>query len=322
MKKKLLSVLVLAVLFGLLVACSNGSVPVDVQNEDVSVTQREEVQGIHGFLTRIEYGDNVAYLFGDYSLTRPDWLPFAPIVEEAMQRADVFFVREDPNVFDDPLVLEFVLERGYLPQGATLAEYLPLNIYEHLMYYMDSYDIDTWFIGDLAPSVVVGSNIPSGIAYKLNAESFFIADFIANYARDAGLPFYTFFDPFWFYDLMFPISEEVQFAAAQTITYMEDALAQLEAILNAYEQQDKDLLVELLRYPIYDGMNAYKRHRMEQDRLIAEEFRFGIGELLRKTEDATTFFIPIWVGNMIGNDNADVVWLLENDGFSVARMYE
>ena len=322
MKKNLLSVLALAALLGLLVACSNGAVPVGAQNEDVSTTQRAEAQGIHGFLTRVEYGDNIAYLFGDYWLARSNKPSFAPIVEEAMQRTDVFFVRGDGTASDDPVFQEFLHGRILLPGDVTMANYLPPDIYEKFVYYIESHNVDTWFLDVFVPTMIVGTGIPLEMAGKLNAEMFSVGNFIEDYATAAGLPTYAFLDPFWISYVLNPVSDEIQFAAAQTVTHMEDTLLRLEAILSAYEQQNETLLIEMLRSPIYDGMNAYKRHLAEVDLLFAEEFRLGIAELLRETEEPTTFFIPTRIENIIGDDDANIIRLLERDGFVITRLYE
>jgi len=321
MKKNLLSVLALATLLGLLVACSNGAVPVDAQNEDVSTTQREETQGIHGFLTRVEYGDNTVYLFGDFWATRSEFPPFASIVEEAMQRTDVFFTRDNPTAMDDPEYLEFLMSRFYFPPGITLESYLPSDIYENFSKILDEYNFGT-YVNTAFPLAILQSFIPFELVGRLSAEPFSMDEYIQEYAILAGRPLYFFFDSFWFIDVLLPQTEAIQFAAATSILPIEDALARAKSTLNAYKQQNETLLIELLLNSADGGGNEFAQFLVGLDLLVAEEFKFGIAELLRETEEPTTFFIPVWVENMIGDGDTNVTKLLEREGFVVTRMFE
>ena len=56
---------------------------------------------IHGKLTRIEYGNNVAYIIGSMHAGRPNWFPLADITEEAMARADVFAFEFDMSALQN-----------------------------------------------------------------------------------------------------------------------------------------------------------------------------------------------------------------------------
>jgi len=50
---------------------------------------------IKGFLSRVEYNNHVAYLFGSMHAGRGNWFPLNQIVEDAMARSDVFAFETD-----------------------------------------------------------------------------------------------------------------------------------------------------------------------------------------------------------------------------------
>ena len=59
-----------------------------------------EIEGIHGFLSRVEYNNHTAYILGSMHMGRADWFPLADIVEEAMARSDVFAFEVDLQLMD------------------------------------------------------------------------------------------------------------------------------------------------------------------------------------------------------------------------------
>jgi len=98
---------------------------------------------IHGFLHRATYGDNVAYLFGSLHGMREHWTPFADIVEDAMRRADVFAFEVYFDEMLNPELLMPIMERAmFLPDGLTLAEFLPADVYENFVYHLPSFGIE------------------------------------------------------------------------------------------------------------------------------------------------------------------------------------
>ena len=117
-------------------ACRNGYGYQPPSSESVAV------DGIHGLLTRIEYGDNVAYIMGSMHMGRPHWFPLAGVVEDAMRRADVFAFEFDFTLRDDPLVMVGLQEHLLLPQGMTLLDVLTPQGLENFFDFLEIFSSD------------------------------------------------------------------------------------------------------------------------------------------------------------------------------------
>jgi len=318
--KKFLFAFIIVALFIFVTACDNNILPIEnFENEIIEVSLSEQIQGIHGFLTRVKHGDNVVYLFGEVSAARQEWFPLASIVEGAMQNADVFFVNDDPNI--DPLYQEFLARNmSSLPVGVTLTEYLPINIVPSFLLRLATHGYSYNMINTLYPHIILQTFVSASAALQLG-DSLIIRDYIWNFAQTYGLPVYAFFEPSWSLEVRIPSNDYIQFSIAENTPSRSSAIEQLNAMLDAYEQQDEAQLFSYLRWPLTEYTNAYERYLEELVLLFAEEYAFGVEYLLLMTENPTTFFVVVNVDNLIGFDEGNIAVLLERRGFAVERLF-
>jgi len=95
--------------------------------------------GITGALHRVEYGDNVAYLFGTTHASRPHWFPLADIVEDALRRADIVVLEIEEVGLSADVMQQALVGVMYLRDGLTWVEYLPEDVYIHLVETMETW---------------------------------------------------------------------------------------------------------------------------------------------------------------------------------------
>ena len=107
-------------------------------SEAIELAKRPQ---IHGMLTRIGYGDNVAYIFGSMHAGHPDWFPLHDMVESAMARSDVFAFEVDLSSPMDDIVLAEMAALQVLPDGLTLEDILPTDIFESFLTNFETFNV-------------------------------------------------------------------------------------------------------------------------------------------------------------------------------------
>ncbi|MCL1843069.1 MAG: TraB/GumN family protein [Defluviitaleaceae bacterium] len=99
-----------------------------------------ELQGIHGFISRVEYGENTAYIFGSMHAGKPDFFPLAPIVASAMERADVFAFETELREFDPRTINDWMFDETFFDVGDFHDNFFDdfddflASVEEHLMF--------------------------------------------------------------------------------------------------------------------------------------------------------------------------------------------
>jgi len=110
----------------------------DVENSDSSETSdyglndniSETVDiSITGAIHRVEYGDNVAYLFGTMHASHEDWFPLAEVVEDALRRSDIVALEIAEVGMNARTLQQAIKSVSLLPNGLTWRDYLPEDAY-------------------------------------------------------------------------------------------------------------------------------------------------------------------------------------------------
>lgn len=276
---------------------------------------------IHGLLTRIVYGENVAYLFGTMHLGRPEWFPLVPAVEDALSRADVLVLETDLSEEANFEHMETFLEMMAISDGRTLGDLLPQAVYEQFAQRLDSYGISTLFVDNFTPwtiSMLVTEFAydAAGIFSDYGLETYFMDFAAANDIPTIGL------NPILHeMELGFNLPDEVQIYAALALTDFDEAVAQTLILADAYARQDIDLLLYLLRYADLED-NPFTQYMV--DVLIIQrsiEFAQELIRLLAETEEPTTFFVAVGIGHMVGNDHGNMLEYLSDAGFVLEPLW-
>ncbi|MCL1883240.1 MAG: TraB/GumN family protein [Defluviitaleaceae bacterium] len=284
---------------------------------------------IHGKLTRIEYGDNVAYLFGSMHASMPHWFPLVYFVEEAMERSDVFVFEVDMAEFMNMTEEQEarIEELQILPDGLTLEDILDEDVFENFITNLETFSaigIDYELVADLTPVALV-SALESVMMMILGLDLVFSIDaYISMFAEENDRPILGLNSIMNELDIVFDMPLEIQ---AYALIGFPDFDTMLEAfedtgLIELYETQDIEGIREMLQAGAAAGEgNPYSEYMLYnmmyvRDNIFAEE----IARLLRETEEPTTFFITMGLAHLI-RDYGFVFEFLEEKGFELESLW-
>ncbi|MCL2851886.1 MAG: TraB/GumN family protein [Defluviitaleaceae bacterium] len=283
--------------------------------------------GIHGMISRIEHGDNVAYVFGSMHAGRAHWFPLAAVVEDAMRRADVFVFEYDMSVnYDSPEMVLLVMEHMFLPDGVNLADLLPPDVHAAFVENINTYD----WVNYEAARAMHPFSVSQLVMYEVSAElgvlmEFSVDAYVYNFAARHGMPVLGLNDIAEELAIASDMPEEAMTAFIAGISDKATLLAQGEILVlaDAYEAND----MTGIRGTISDGFAAYRddpaaafmRDVLMHQRCVI--FADEIERLLRETEEPSTFFITVGLAHIIGGEAGQVLNILRDRGFDVAGVY-
>jgi len=275
--------------------------------------------GIHGLLSRVEYGDNVAYLFGTMHIGFPHWFPLAPEVEDALRRADVLALETDLTPETMAAFAEEMMELMMLSDNRTLEDLLPEDVLASFTETLLTYGVDN--VGPLTPWAI--SILVSELVYAtvgLSAD-YGLETYLLDFARENDLSFAWLNPNEHEMYLALNLPDEVQIYAARHLLDLEAAIEDAEALAAAFEAQDTAALLQMVRM---EGQEADPFTQYFLDVLIIQrsiEFAQEVIRLLQETDEPTTFFVAMGIGHMIGDDHGNVFVYLQDAGFEIEALY-
>ena len=290
--------------------------------EEFPVTPRQGM-GIHGLISRVEQGDNVVYIFGSMHMGRSSWYPLHQEVEDAMRRSDAFVFETDLTEEGQMMAAPLMMEHMFL-ENMTLSEFLEEGAFEHLMEVVATYGLNYQAIRGLTPWVV--SIMLADIAYNRVGitGSYGVDHYVMGFAQAHHLPI-LYLNPIEHeIELAFNLTDELQHYAALSVENLDVAIQQVERLVEAYETQNIDMITTLVRESSLTGdapnpLEVYIIEVIVIQRSI--EFAREIIRLLEETEEATTFFVTMGIGHLVGEDYGNVLNYLMDAGFQVEYLH-
>ena len=293
-------------------------------SEQPAYAYGEEIDiDIHGLISRVTYRDNAAYIFGSMHMGRASWYPLHDQVEAAMRRADVFAFETD--ISPDAQAEHATLAAPYmfLEDGTTLSDFLPPDIYEAFSETLDTYNVQREVLGPFTPWAI------SLLLMELTADAIGISPaysvdfYVMGFALEQGLPILGLNPLAHEVSLAFHLSEELQRYAALALQDFDSATQQMGALTAAYEAQNIPQILYFTRESIAaeeeTPLTRYMIDVLHIQRSV--EFAQEIIRLLQETEDATTFFVSMGIGHLVGDDHGNVFRYLAEAGFEIVPLY-
>ena len=286
---------------------------------------QEPLEGlnIHGLLSRVEYGNNVVYIFGSMHYGRSSWYPLHPEVEAAMRRADVFAFETDVSP-EGQLEVAPALASYMLLDGITLSEFLDEETYEHFMAIIETYGISSPSIERFTPWVI--SVMLAEMAYhEAGISSTYGIDFyVKDFANAHNLPI-LYLNPLEHeISLAFGLPDYLQHYAALSIPDFETSVREVESLVHAYEIQDIEQITTLARQDLLTSETLNPLEEYIIDVIVIQrsiEFAQEMIRYLQETAPPTTFFVTMGIGHMVGDDYGNVFNYLMSAGFEVVPLY-
>ena len=317
----------LFILLSLIIIVNIGACTREVQNT-----------GIIGALHRVEYGANVAYLFGTMHSGREGWFPLADIVEDALYRSDVVVIEVSEYAMgvSGAIILEQVhRDVMYLPDSLTWEEYLPEDAYNHLIDVLDAWKITysyttnpAVFIDFLENELRMNLSDLSGAYYEDTVDGY-----IVNKAFELDLPVIGLESAEHFANIFFNLPYEVlvsrimHFSSPEEYIKATEESTSLDDIANNYENNDFDSIIKNFAHDMIDSDESpyltYFKDVMMNGRSVY--YAKEILRLLSETESPTTFFVAVGFSHITrsgaGEGFTDIVQQLELAGLSVEPMW-
>ena len=289
-----------------------------------------ENANIHGMLTRVIYGENVAYIFGSMHASRPYWFPLHTMAEEAMARSDVFVFEVDMtellNLSDE--MAEEIEAIQMLPGGLTLEDILPEDVFENFITNLETYaalGLTYELVENVTPvALLIGLETVIYTLLGVDVEASVDA-YIAEFAEANNKPVIGLNSILSEFDIVFNIPIEIQ---AYALVDFPDFATMLAAhddlgLIELYATQNIDGIREMLMSIAaategnpYSDLLGYNLMYL-RDNIFAEE----IARLLQETEEPTTFFITMGIAHIIGGGYGIVFDLLEEMGFELTSLW-
>ena len=313
--------------------------------------QNEPINEIHGAIHRIEHNGNVVYLFGSLHVGHIDMFPLAPVVEEAMMRADVFAFEVDFTMgsYSDEqineLMTSFIGDWMNLPGGQRLKDVLPSEIYENLLYHLPSYDVlyeDVYRMNPVGLSMTLATSIINEILVEIGLRPEFSVDFyVLNRAQQLGKPIIG-LEPtiqqmniaFTPDDYILDIAgftafslEEIFVSSLSDFTSKEDAIEAARGeldLITFYMENDLQQINALMQVDdlyFYDGYFRYSVDVLMNFRSVY--YAYEIARLLEESATGTTIFITVGLSHVMreGEHLTNIVDELTRLGFEVVPIF-
>ena len=304
----------------------------------------EPVDGIHGLLSVVEFGQNRAYILGSIHVGREDWYPLSSIVEEAIEMADVFAFEIDLGATGGPCLCDaecndcdcdpdgsdcicLLMELMFLPEGETLASFLPEEDFSMFMEAMQTFPVSMDALAPLRPTTIMELIMYQIVAPGIGLSSEHSIDmYVFNRAEALGRPVIGLTD---FNDHIAFVSgmpDEYQFATARYFSDFETMTEEIRELAYIYETQDIETLIQMIRTDMSEAYEAYHAGEISTGGLgLARYWHYTVGNyrstffanqiarLLIETEEPTTFFVTIGIAHLTREVN--VFYTLEELGF-------
>ena len=319
--------------------------PAIYENDDADETAEEPIEtaaagsNIHGAIHRIEYGDNVAYLFGTMHAGFDHWFPLADVVEGALRRADVVAVEVDA-IGNPEAMLAAVMEIMFLPDGLTWAEFLTEDAYNHLVEMMPEWGLDYALVNTQNPSLLV-HNLTMGFVLNITDTQacfeFSVDNYIIDVAMSLGIPIIGMESIEQQINIVFNPPFEVMMAQImhlfsphdEDVLYelMQGEFARIDDLAYFYENNDIAAINDIFSFFYYLGDCLYLMYTQEKTMdWRTTYYANGIARLLRETEEPTTFFVAVGIAHVIrsaaGEGFTDIVEQLGLMGFAAVPLWE
>jgi len=284
--------------------------------------------GVHGLITRVTYGDNVAYVFGTMHAGVPELFPLNPIVEDAMSRTDVFVM--EMNFAEEPTeeFMETMASFMTLPEGTTLEDVLPQDIFDNLIASLATFPTVAYEdIATLTPVAAWSHIINVEIAPLLGIDSAYSVDlYVFQYAVRNGREIVSLGDSFREMMAVWNVDMDVQATALQIFTDWQTTVEtftnpEIDMVL-AYKTADLDLMAAAMIIEM-DLTTAFGQHVFDMSLMYRNNmFTTEIARLLQETEAPTTFFVAVGIGHIMGGDFGQILVVLEEMGFDVQPLWK
>ena len=252
-------------------------------------------------------------LLGSVHMAYPDIYPLRASIEQAFAAADTLVVEVDISGANAADIQQLMLEKGMLPEGESLEQYLSPQTWDQLQAYLRSRGLPVAMFAHLRPGLVVTTLSTLRIAeLGMRAELGIDQHFLAQ-ARDK-----------------------------KTVLELESAEQQIDLLLDFPEPDllmSQTLLqlqdIDLYLRPVYDAWRAGDVRRLNQLFLVDERERYPqfepvyekffdlrnhamAGKIAGYLRGTGSYFVVVGAGHLVGGEG--IIALLQRSGYQANRL--
>lgn len=302
------------------------SIDEGTMEEDV-IDEQLTRPNIHGLISRIEYGDNTAYIFGAVHAGLPEWFPLNPVVEDAMARADVFAFETNFAEEPTPEFMEMVDNLTVLPDGLTLEDILPQDVFERFIANLATFPVVTYEdIATLTPVAAYNHIMVTEMLQFMNVDHSISVDrgYILQHALLNERTVIGLNDSFVEMRKFLDIPLDIQINRLENFVDWYSTVELFTGVdaAYAYETMNLELMAEAMIVELdldtAFGMYLHERVIVDRGHIFANE----IARLVQETEEPTVFFVTLGLAHIMGGDFGQVFSLLNDMGFDVVALWE
>ncbi|MCL1863511.1 MAG: TraB/GumN family protein [Defluviitaleaceae bacterium] len=293
----------------------------------------EPQENIHGKLTRVTYGENVAYIFGTMNGAEPHWFPLHPTVEESKRRADIFAfefdLEEIEDIFAYARMMAYIEYMSILPDGLTLADILADDVYSNFVTNMESWSF--WVTYDsvnMLTPIAILLGLDHAAFLTLGIELYYMVDnYILNFAMINDKPTMGLNTMYSEIDLLFNVPLEIQAYALKDFLSFENHLDNIRESnpTEMYAAQDLEGL-RAVEKSICEGTSANPFTMMFNYNLRDSRRRIfadRIADFLLETDEPSTMFAAVRIQHIIDcGCGKNLLYLLEEMGFEIEPLWQ
>jgi len=297
---------------------------------------------INGAIHRVQYGDNVAYIFGTLHAGHAHWFPLAPIVEDALSRADVVAMEVAEIAGGEAAMAVPMLSSMFLPDGNAWDDILPEAEYNHLVAMAEAWGIPYGVVNRWNPNFFV-YHLTMTLMMEMSELDFDIDasvdSYIAQIATERDVPVIGLESIEQQMDIVFNPPFEVMLASIMHLLspddmieyFMASNVLSLDEMAYHYESNNFSIINADISYELgVDSTYAdclyviYMRDMVSNWR--STYYANAIARLLTETDEPTTFFVAVGLSHIIrsgaGEEFTDIVYELQLMGFYVDPIWE
>ena len=290
--------------------------------------EEEYTSGIHGLLSYVEYNNNRVYIFGSMHLGNPYFFPLADVVEDAMERAEVFVFEIDLNEMMSEEGIMLAMHHMFFPHGESLQTFLPADAYAHFLEVIETFPNVVALFGpmlEMMTPMAISTLLVADIMEELGIYEDYSVDFyVHSFATLYNRQIFGLVSLEQELDALFNVPFDVSLAIIESLVSREEMLAYTYEmqLAQAYFYQDIELLTYILNAET-DLEDAYNLHTALIMPQRTAQFASQIDYLLRSTQEPTIFFVTIGIGHLIGigEDAASVFEVLEDLGHTATPLW-
>ena len=278
--------------------------------------------------------DEIAALIADF-MDMIDWDEVdEDEIEALLAELDVIFADFDEVAGLDNNLAE-IMALSFLPDGLTLEDILPDDVFENFVTnfatFSDAIGLEYEDIATLTPIALTTMIEMLMLEYtgtQVGLGDHMVDGYVAAFARANNRPIMGFEDAMDQVRLVYDVPLEWQVYALVDFPDFETMLAYFYGeygLAQAYERQD----IDAIRAILYAGgtgcedCNPLTQHMHYVNwNYRCNIYANGIAELLRYTEDPTTFFFTFGISHIMGGNAGIVLYLLEDMGFDVVPLWK